>query len=62
MTGGGDLFIMERSDVMKSKYYVTWEEYKEKHPELKGKLEKVIAPKIEKYEDMMFNFIIGLLL
>lgn len=53
---------MERSDVIKSKYYVTWEEYKEKHPELEGKLEKVIAPKMEKYEDMMFNFIIGLLL
>lgn len=47
---------------MNSKYYTTWEEYKEKHPELEGKPEKVIAAKVEKYEDIMFNFIIGLLL
>lgn len=46
---------------MKSKYFTTWEEYREKHPELEGKPEKVIKPKIEKYEDIMFNFIIGLL-
>jgi len=47
---------------MKSKYYTTWEEYREKHSELEGKPEKAIAPKIEKYEDIMFNFVIGLLL
>ncbi len=46
---------------MESKYYTTWDKYKEKHPELEGKPEKVIAPKIEKYEDTMFHFIIGLL-
>lgn len=47
---------------MNSKYYSTWEEYKEKHPELEGKPEQVIAAKIEKYEDIMFNFMIGLLM
>lgn len=47
---------------MKSKYYATWEEYKANHPELEGKPENVIAPKIEKYEDLLFNFIIGLVL
>lgn len=47
---------------MNTKYYTTWEEYKEKHPELDGKPEGVIAPKIQKYEDIMFQFIIGLLL
>lgn len=47
---------------MKSKYYTTWEEYKKNHPELEDKPEAVVAPKIEKYEDVMFNFIIGLLL
>lgn len=46
---------------MKSKYLITWEEYKEKHPELAGKPEKVIRPKIEKYDEIMFNFVIGLL-
>lgn len=47
---------------MKSKYYSTWEEYLAAHPELADKPKEAIAPKIEKYEDMMFNFIIGLLL
>ncbi|SFG15940.1 hypothetical protein SAMN05660649_00921 [Desulfotomaculum arcticum] len=47
---------------MKSKYYTTWEEYKENHPELEGKPEQAIAPKIQKYEDIMFNFILSLLL
>lgn len=47
---------------MKSKYYATYEEYREKHPELEGKPEALIAAKVEKYEEIMFNFIIGLLL
>lgn len=47
---------------MNTKYYTTWEEYKEKHPELEGKPDAVIAPKVQKYEDIMFQFIIGLLL
>lgn len=47
---------------MNTKYYTTWEEYKEKHPELEGKPEAVIAPKIQKYEDIMFQFVISLLL
>lgn len=47
---------------MNSQYYATWEEYLESHPELAGRPEEVIAPKITKYEDMMFNFIISLLL
>lgn len=47
---------------MKSKYYTHWEEYRENHPELEGKPEQIIKLKIQKYEDIMFNFIIGLLL
>lgn len=47
---------------MNSKYYVTWEEYKAAHPELEGKPDQAIAPKIQKYEDIMFNFIISLFL
>jgi len=47
---------------MNSKYYITWEEYKADHPKLEGKPEQAIAPKIQKYEDIMFNFIIGLFL
>lgn len=47
---------------MESKYLTTWEEYLEKHPELKGKPVHVIAPVIQKYEDVMFSFIMNLLL
>jgi len=47
---------------MRSKYLATWEEYKEKHPELADKPEEVIAPKIEKYENMIFHFILDLVM
>lgn len=47
---------------MDSKYYVTWEEYLTEHPELEGKPTKAIAPKIEKYEDAMFTYILDLVL
>lgn len=47
---------------MDSKYYTTWKEYKERHPELEGKPEAAIAPKIQKYEDVIFNFVMGLLM
>lgn len=47
---------------MRSKYYTTWEEYKEKHPELADKPEEVVAPKIQKYEDLVFNFVLDLVM
>lgn len=47
---------------METKYYNTWEEYKAKHPEIDEKLEKVMAPKIQQYEEMMFQFILNLLM
>ena len=47
---------------MDSKYYVTWEEYLAQHPELEDKPAQAIAPKIQKYEDAMFVFIMDLLL
>lgn len=53
---------VEGGKTMKSKYYTSWEEYRETHPELEGKPVEVIAPKIQKYEDIMFNFIMSLLL
>lgn len=43
-----------------SKYYTPWSQYKEKHPELPEAYEHVIAPKMQSYEDTMFNFIINL--
>lgn len=46
---------------MESKYYTTWEEYLTQHPELLGRPEAPIKAKVEKYEDMMFNFVITLL-
>jgi len=47
---------------MNSKYYLNWEEYKENHPELAGKPEAIITAKLQKYDDIMFHFVIGLLL
>ncbi|SDH50120.1 hypothetical protein [Desulfosporosinus hippei] len=47
---------------MDTKYYTTWEEYLAEHSELEGKPEQAIAPKIVKYEDAMFTFIMDLLL
>jgi len=47
---------------MDSKYYETWEEYLAEHPELEGKPIKAIEPKVQKYEDAMFTFIMDLVL
>jgi len=47
---------------MNSKYYTTWEEYKKLHPELEGRPQELIAVKIQKYEDIMFNFVMSLLM
>lgn len=47
---------------MDSKYYATWEEYLAEHPELEDKPKEAIAPKIQKYEDAMFVFVMDLLL
>ncbi|WP_238142609.1 hypothetical protein [Tepidanaerobacter syntrophicus] len=40
----------------KSKYYQTWEEYKEKHPNISPELEPIIAQKLQMYEEMLFTF------
>lgn len=45
---------------LNSKYYTTWDVYKQNHPELYAGIDHVIAPKMKKYEDTMFNFIINL--
>ncbi|AKL96838.1 hypothetical protein CACET_c33950 [Clostridium aceticum] len=47
--------------VFQSKYYTPWEAYKEKHPEMDAKLEPVMAPKIQSYEEMMFRMMAMLL-
>ncbi|ARE89154.1 hypothetical protein [Clostridium formicaceticum] len=47
---------------MNTKYYKTWEEYKAEHPELEERLEGVMAPKMQSYEEMMFNFVMALLM
>lgn len=43
-----------------SKYFTTWEKYREKHRELDGRPEHIVGPRIQKLEDIMFNFIINL--
>ena len=45
---------------MNSKYYTPWPQYKKNHPELYQGIDHVIGPKIQRYEDSMFNFIISL--
>ncbi|ARE89160.1 hypothetical protein [Clostridium formicaceticum] len=47
---------------MDTKYYKTWEEYRAEHPEMEERLEGVMAPKIQTYEEMMFSFVMGLLM
>ncbi|MEW9122951.1 MAG: hypothetical protein AB2421_09595 [Thermotaleaceae bacterium] len=47
---------------MNTKYYKTWEEYKTEHPEIDEKHEKVMAPKMQSYEEMMFAFVMMLLM
>jgi len=43
-----------------SKYYTPWPEYKQKHPELYQGIDETIGPKISKYENAMFAYIISL--
>ncbi|WP_152967710.1 uroporphyrinogen decarboxylase family protein [Oxobacter pfennigii] len=52
--------INEIDKSINSKYFTVWEKYRESHPELDGRPLNIIGPKIQKYEDMMFNFIINL--
>ncbi|MBB6217346.1 hypothetical protein HNQ80_003465 [Anaerosolibacter carboniphilus] len=47
---------------MNTEYYKSWEAYMAVHPEIDDKIEKVMAPKVQQYEEMMFNFIITLFL
>ncbi|MBB6217329.1 hypothetical protein HNQ80_003448 [Anaerosolibacter carboniphilus] len=47
---------------METKYYKTWDEYIKEHPEIDEKLIPVIAPKIQSYEEMMFSFVMTLLM
>jgi len=45
---------------IKSEYYTTWEEYKEKNPIVAD--EGLKADKIQDYEEAMYKFIFGLFL
>lgn len=47
---------------MNTKYYKAWEEYKEEHPEIDEKIAKAMAPKMQSYEEMMFGFVMFLLM
>lgn len=43
-----------------TKYYSTWDDYKAVHPELYQGIDNIIAPKIKRYENTMYSFIINL--
>jgi hypothetical protein len=47
---------------MKTDYYKTWEEYKTEHSGIDEKLAEKIAPKMQQYEEMMFMFVMNLLM
>ncbi len=47
---------------MNTKYYKTWAEYLAEHPELDAKQAAVMAPKLQNYEEMMFSFVMFLLI
>lgn len=47
---------------MNTKYYKTWEEYLAEHPEIDEKQARAMAPKMQGYEEMMFGFIMFLLM
>jgi len=47
---------------MNTEYYKTWEQYLEEHPEIDEKQAEAMAPKMQGYEDMLFSFIMFLLM
>lgn len=47
---------------MDTKYYKTWEEYLAEHPEIDQRLISVIEPKLQGYEELMFSFVMNLLM
>ncbi|MBB6217339.1 hypothetical protein HNQ80_003458 [Anaerosolibacter carboniphilus] len=47
---------------METKYYKTWEQYVAEHPEIDKRLANVMAPKMQSYEEMMFAFVMMLLM
>ncbi|MEY8764079.1 MULTISPECIES: hypothetical protein [Clostridium] len=47
---------------MKTEYYKTWEQYKAGHSGINENVESEMAPKMQKYEEMMFIFVLNLLM
>lgn len=47
---------------VKTKYYKTFEEYKTEHPEIDEKQASAMAPKMQSYDEAMFNFIMFLMM
>ena len=52
--------VTEIEGNINSKYYTTWPDYKQKNPNLYQGIDNIIGPKIKRYEDIMFAFIINL--
>ncbi|SNS15729.1 hypothetical protein SAMN05446037_100532 [Anaerovirgula multivorans] len=52
-----DKLLQAKANGLKSKYYKTWDEYKEIHPRISPKLESAIATKLQSYEEMVFKMI-----
>ncbi|AOT68685.1 uroporphyrinogen decarboxylase family protein [Geosporobacter ferrireducens] len=49
--------IKEEIPEFKSKYYMSWNDYKEIHSDIDPKLEPLMAAKLQTYEDMVFRML-----
>lgn len=45
---------------MKTKYYKSWPEYLEEHPEMTPEEAEVAGPRLQGYEEQMLSFILFL--
>ncbi|NLM45587.1 MAG: hypothetical protein GX200_02130 [Firmicutes bacterium] len=48
--------------MIESKYYKTWEQYMAEHPEISEREEKAMSSRMQTYEEMMFGFVMFLLI
>ena len=44
-----------------SKYYITWDEYLESHPDIDEKNAEAMRPRFEAYQEYMFNMVLTFL-
>lgn len=53
---------MKGGAAVNTKYYKAWEEYLAEHPEIDEKQAKAMARTMQSYEEMVFSFVMFLLM